>query len=82
MTGNKPGQVPPHRLLLCSTQEGKVAIARQLEAELHIDSAHTTVDQLQRFVPQLLFVRQPAGPDASHASNVARSSSLAEFFGL
>ena len=40
-------QVPPHRLLFCSTSEGKVAIARQLEPELHIDGSKATVDDLR-----------------------------------
>ena len=42
-----PHQVPPHRLLFCSTAEGKVAIVRQLEPELHIDGSHNTVDDLK-----------------------------------
>ena len=37
------GQVPAHRVLFCSTLEGKVSIVRQLEPELHIDGHHQTV---------------------------------------
>ena len=36
-------QVPAHRLLFCSTLEGKVSIVRQLEPELHIDGDPGTV---------------------------------------
>ena len=36
-------QVPAHRLLFCSTLQGKVSIVRQLEPELHIDGDPGTV---------------------------------------
>ena len=35
--------MPAHRLLFCSTLEGKVSIVRQLEPELHIDGDPSTV---------------------------------------
>ena len=35
--------MPAHRLLFCSTLEGKVSIVRQLEPELHIDGDSGTV---------------------------------------
>ena len=42
LVGRGAGQVPRHRLLFCSTLDGKVAIVRQLEPGLHLDgSAHT-----------------------------------------
>ena len=37
LVGQGPGQVPDHRLLFCSTLEGKVSLVRQLEPGLHID---------------------------------------------
>lgn len=43
LVGAQQGQVPPHRLLFCSTLEGKESIVRQLEPELHIDGHQLTV---------------------------------------
>ena len=46
--GAGPGQVSPHRLLLCGTQIGKVSVVRQLEPELHIDADAETVRRVHR----------------------------------
>lgn len=43
LVGSSEGQIKPHRLIFCSTLEGKVSIVRQLEPELHIDGHPTTV---------------------------------------
>lgn len=43
LIGPNPGQIKPHRILFCSTLEGKVSMVRQLEPELHIDGHSTTV---------------------------------------
>ena len=43
LVGSSEGQIKPHRLVFCSTLEGKVSIVRQLEPELHIDGHPTTV---------------------------------------
>ncbi len=43
LVGPSVGQIPPHRVLFCSTLEGKVSIVRQLEPELHIDGHPQTV---------------------------------------
>lgn len=43
LVGTSEGQIKPHRLLFCSTLEGKVSIVRQLEPELHIDGHPSTV---------------------------------------
>ncbi|KAK2080938.1 hypothetical protein QBZ16_000792 [Prototheca wickerhamii] len=56
LLGAGPGQVSPHRLLLCGTQIGKVSVVRQLEPELHIDADAETVAELQRFIPRLALV--------------------------
>jgi hypothetical protein len=52
---------PPHRLLLCGTLEGKVALVRQLESELHIDADLKTVENLRRFVPQIIRIETSLG---------------------
>ena len=54
--GSGPGQVRPHRLLFCSTPEGKTSIVRQIEPDLHIDGSGATIEELRRFMPQLLQV--------------------------
>ena len=43
LIGLDAGQIKPHRVLFCSTLEGKVSIVRQLEPDLHIDGHPTTV---------------------------------------
>jgi hypothetical protein len=43
LVGSGPGQIPAHRVLFCSTLEGKVSLVRQLEPELHIDGHPHTV---------------------------------------
>jgi len=83
LLGGGPGQVPPQRSLFCSTLDGKTAVVRQLEPDLHVDASATTVGALRRFLPQILHVR-PAGRPAAPAAptgSVACAPSLAEFFG-
>ena len=43
LVGNAEGQIKSHRLVFCSTLEGKVSIVRQLEPDLHIDGHPSTV---------------------------------------
>lgn len=43
LLGTGVGQLKPHKLLFCSTLEGKVSMVRQLEPELHIDGHPSTV---------------------------------------
>ncbi|KAL0043384.1 hypothetical protein WJX79_003269 [Trebouxia sp. C0005] len=63
LVGSSEGQIKPHRLIFCSTLEGKVSIVRQLEPELHIDGHPTTVEDLKRFMPQILHITQPGRAD-------------------
>ncbi|KIZ05701.1 hypothetical protein MNEG_2263 [Monoraphidium neglectum] len=82
VVGHGPGQVPPQRLLLCGTADGKVSVVRQLEPELHIDASARTVGDLSRFVPQLLLIARPGEgvPAVAAAANVEAAASLAVFF--
>lgn len=81
LIGSQPGQLRPHHLLFCSTLDGKVSIVRQLEPDLHIDGSAKTIDDLKRFMPQLLHIPQPGTAAAGQgSSNVASSSSLKAFF--
>lgn len=93
LIGTGTGQVPLHRLLLCSTLGGKVSIVRHLESELHIDAQSDTIGELARFIPQLLFIVPPGSaqaaglessclPTGSCASNVGRATGLEDFFEL
>ena len=41
--GPGAGQIASHRVLCCSTLDGKISIARQLEPGLHIDGHPHTV---------------------------------------
>ena len=43
-----PPPIPPQRLLFCETVTGKVALARQLEAGLHLDGCAATVREKER----------------------------------
>lgn len=81
LVGDQPGQLRPHRLLFCSTLDGKMAIVRQIEPDLHIDGSAKTIDDLKRFMPQLLHIQQPGTQAAGQgSSNVIVSSSLKAFF--
>lgn len=84
LLGRGPGQVPPHRLLFCSTLTGKVSLVRQLEPGLHVDGHPATVSELRRFMPLLLQVVAPGdvslGGDSGSGGNIVATSSLAAFF--
>lgn len=81
LVGTLPGQLPPHHVLFCSTLDGKVSVVRQIEPDLHIDGSGKTVEDLKRFMPQLLHITQPGtAPAGAGSSNVRSSSSLAAFF--
>lgn len=45
LVGLGAGQIPPYRVLFCSTLDGKVSIVRQLEPDLHVDGHPQTVRQ-------------------------------------
>lgn len=82
LLGSGPGQIKPHHVLCCSTVEGKVPIVRQLEPDLHMDAHTASVEELKRFLPQLLLVREGSGSQSAGAANVAMAASLGAFFGL
>lgn len=89
VVGSQPGQVPPHRLLFCSTLEGKVAIVRQIEPDVHFESHQGTAESLARFGHQIVLVGEGAASAGSSSSsaagaaarNLGRAQSLAHFFG-
>ncbi|GIL88166.1 hypothetical protein Vretimale_14083 [Volvox reticuliferus] len=80
--GKGPGQIKQHHLLCCSTLDGKVPIVRQLEPELHVDGHSGSIDELKRFLPHLLLVREGHTSAASGQTNVGIAASLASYFGL
>lgn len=61
IVGDGPSQIPRHRLLVCSTAIGKVAIVRQLEAARHIECDPSTHDELSRFGTQQWLCARPGG---------------------
>lgn len=81
LLGSAPGQILPHHVLFCSTLDGKVSVVRQIEPDLHIDGAGKTIEDLKRFMPQLLHITQPGSAAAGAGSiNVRSSTSLAAYF--
>lgn len=81
LVGSAPGQILPHHVLFCSTLDGKISVVRQIEPDLHIDGAAKTIEDLKRFMPQLLHISQPGAAAAgAGATNVRSSSSLAAYF--
>ena len=80
--GGGGGRVPAHRLLFCSTLAGKVSLVRQLEPDLHIDGHAATIEELRRFMPQLLHIVAPGDkPAGGGAVNIVSAGSLSAFFG-
>lgn len=54
---------------------------RQLDPDLHVDGHAVSVDELKRFLPRLLLVREDAGSGSGGSGNVGLASSLRAFFG-
>eukprot|EP00803_Ostreobium_quekettii_P008337 evm.model.scf_5205.1 EVM.evm.TU.scf_5205.1 scf_5205:405-1829(+) len=76
-------QVAPHRLLLCQTMAGKVAIVRQVEPELHIDADPRTIEDLQRFIPHQIHIhRQGEAMASCNIGLVAYGVSLSDALGV
>lgn len=81
LVGTAQGQILPHHVLFCSTLDGKVSVVRQIEPDLHIDGAAKTIEDLKRFMPQLLHITQLRTAAAgAGSSNVRSSTSLAAYF--
>ena len=57
-------QIPAHRLLFCSTLEGKTSIVRQLEPDLHVDGHPHTVRARSALKPETLH----PNPSCLHAA--------------
>ena len=83
------GAVPRHRALFCSTLPGKVAMARQLEADLYVDCDVATLEELRRFNVKVLCIERcdgrgaPAGagsPSGKAPAGSLRAPSLEAYF--
>ena len=59
LLGSGAGQVPKHRLVLCSSQVGKIAIVRQLETSLHVEVDPHVHKELARFKTSQWLVGRP-----------------------
>uniref|UniRef100_A0A7S0N215 Peroxisome biogenesis protein 22 n=1 Tax=Pyramimonas obovata TaxID=1411642 RepID=A0A7S0N215_9CHLO len=79
-TNSKPGTglIASHKSLFCSTREGKTAIVRQLEPDLHIDGCQEVGLKLAQFMPRIALI-QPAAARAASPSNVAAFPALEDF---
>lgn len=64
LLGCGKGQIPKHRLLCCSTQVGNIAIIRQLETSLHIESSRHVHKELARFKTVQWWVGRPDTADS------------------
>lgn len=79
LVGREASMIPCHRVLFCSTSEGKVAIVRQLDPDLHIDGDAETVEALKRFIPLLLHI-PASGNSLVGGTNVQVAPSLDVYF--
>ena len=57
------GAVKAHRVLFCSTADGKKSLIRQLGAELHIETDAVLVEGLQRFMNKFHLIKTPANKE-------------------
>jgi len=67
----------PNKVLFCSTDEGRVHIARQLDVHFYIDNNFSVISQLQPHLPKLLYIADDE--PLVKSSNVAVSSNLHSF---
>lgn len=75
------GALDERKVLFCSTVDGRVSMARQIEPQLHVDETSAVVHALQRFIKYVALVDgKESGSAAPSGSNVLRYSSLGQFF--
>ena len=64
------GCVKEHRVMYCSTSEGKKSLVRQLSAELHIETDPELVSSLQRFMNKFHLIKtQESKAEATKLAN-------------
>eukprot|EP01024_Parvocaulis_polyphysoides_P023949 TRINITY_DN2202_c0_g1_i3.p1 TRINITY_DN2202_c0_g1~~TRINITY_DN2202_c0_g1_i3.p1 ORF type:complete len:259 (-),score=26.51 TRINITY_DN2202_c0_g1_i3:191-967(-) len=80
LIGTGQGQFPAHKILFCSKPEGKIAMARQLESELHIDNDPVVIHELGRFLPRVLLIDSEGKPPIPGTRNIWGAKSLREYF--
>ena len=57
------GVVKSHRVMYCSTSEGKKAIVRQFSAEMHIDTDVEIIQALHRYMNKFHLIKTPANKE-------------------
>ena len=73
------GCVKEHRVMFCSTSEGKKSLVRQLSAELHIDTDPELISSLQRFMNKFHLIRPLATAGSQEQNNLkAEATKLAK----
>lgn len=75
LLGSGKGQVPKHRLVCCSSEVGKIAIVRQLETSMHVESNSHVHKELARFKTMQWFVGKP-GTQEGLVSLVRRKAGM------
>eukprot|EP01026_Neomeris_dumetosa_P031761 TRINITY_DN2519_c0_g1_i1.p1 TRINITY_DN2519_c0_g1~~TRINITY_DN2519_c0_g1_i1.p1 ORF type:complete len:254 (-),score=6.86 TRINITY_DN2519_c0_g1_i1:384-1145(-) len=80
LIGSGSNQFPPHKVLFCSKLEGKIAMARQLESQLHIDNDPIVIHELGRFLPRVLLIDSEGRPPIPGTRNIWGARSLREYF--
>ena len=65
--------VKSHRVMYCSTLDGKKAIVRQLSAELHIDTDVMIIESLQRYMNKFHLIK--TAENKVEATRVAKEHS-------
>lgn len=64
------GVVRSHRVMYCTTPEGKKAIVRQLAAELHIETDVMLIENLQRYMNKFHLIK--TDKNKAEASRIAK----------
>lgn len=70
------GVVYPHRVMYCTTEKGKEAMVRQLNAELHIDTSIELMRHLHQFLSKFHLISIDEKESGTHeeADQFAKSS--------
>lgn len=77
LLGTSPSQLPPHRLLSCSTNGGKASMVRQLEPDVHLESDLQAASDVQKFVKRVVVINS-GGQSSAREYSLLRVATLAD----